>query len=310
MHTPAGYTLEGETFMVADWWAAIFSPSFPYRLAHMGTAAYLTTAFVVISVGALYLLQGRFREHAKRMLSMTFWLVTILAPLQIVLGDLHGLNTLEHQPAKIAAMEGHWETQRGAPLLLFAWPDMEDEENHFELAIPKLGSLILTHTLDGEIQPLTAVPASERPPVKPVFYAFRVMVGLGLAMLLLTLLSLWAWRRGRLFDSPWLLRSWNAMLPAGFISILAGWYVVEIGRQPYVVYGLLRTADAVTPTINAGSVLASLLVFAGVYVTVFGAGIWYLLKLVRKGPQPQEPAPQRERGDKTPARPLSVGEEA
>ncbi|MGH8077696.1 MAG: cytochrome ubiquinol oxidase subunit I, partial [Lysobacter sp.] len=172
--------------------------------------------------------------------------------------------------------------------------------------------LILTHTLDGDIQPLKAVPASERPPVKPVFYAFRVMVGLGLTMLALVLASLLAWRRGWLFDAGsafgrWVLNGWRSLTLAGFVAILAGWYVVEIGRQPYVIYGLLRTADAVTPTLAVGSVLTSLIVFAAVYFTVFGAGVWYLLKLVRKGPQPHEPAPDTDEGEKTPARPLSVG---
>jgi cytochrome d ubiquinol oxidase subunit I len=170
--------------------------------------------------------------------------------------------------------------------------------------------VILTHSWDGAIQPLTAVPRSERPPVKPVFFAFRVMVGLGMAMLLLALASLWAWRRGTLFTSRWLLRGWTWMLPSGFVALLAGWYVNEIGRQPYVVYGLLRTADAVTPTLAAGSVLTSLLVFVLVYVTVFGAGIWYLLKMFRKGPLREETPPERDHGEKTPARPLSAGDDA
>jgi len=314
MQTPQGYTLTAQgVFEPASWWAIVFNPSFPYRLAHMVLAAFITTCFVIGGVSAWYLRRGVHVEAGKRMLKLAVAFAAIAVPAQIFVGDQHGLNALEHQPIKVAAMEAHWRSERageGVPLVLFAIPNEKEERNDYEVAIPKIGSLILTHTLDGEIQPLTAVPASERPPVKPVFFAFRVMVGLGVAMLLLTLASLWAWRRQRLFESKWLLRSWNAMLPAGFIALLSGWYVVEIGRQPYVVYGLLRTADAVTPTIGAGSVLASLLVFAGVYVTVFGAGIWYLFKLVRKGPQPQEAAPQREHGEKTPARPLSVGDDA
>ena len=314
MQTPQGYTLTADgVFEPASWWAIVFNPSFPYRLAHMVLAAFITTCFVIGGVSAWYLRRGVHVDAGKRMLKLAVAFAAIAVPAQVLVGDLHGLNAREYQPTKVAAMEAHWRNEgagQGVPFVLFAIPNEQEERNDYEIAIPKLGSLILTHTLDGEIQPLTAVPASERPPVKPVFFAFRVMVGLGVAMLLLTAASLWAWRRQRLFDSPWLLRSWNAMLPAGFIALLAGWYVVEIGRQPYVVYGLLRTAEAVTPTVTAGSVLASLLVFAGVYVTVFGAGIWYLFKLVRKGPQPHAAAPERDHGEKTPARPLSVGEDA
>ena len=193
------------------------------------------------------------------------------------------------------------------PFVLFAVPNEAEERNDYEIAIPKLGSVILTHSLDGEVQPLTAVPASERPPVKPVFYAFRVMVGLGVLMLLLAFASLWAWRRGRLFESTWLLRGWSWMIPSGFVALLSGWYVVEIGRQPYVVYGLLRTSDAVSPGISAAAVMSSLAAFAIVYAIVFGAGIWYLVQLARKGVLPHAPAPGTNEGDKTPARPLSVG---
>jgi len=192
------------------------------------------------------------------------------------------------------------------PLVLFAVPNEAEERNDYEIAVPVLGSVILTHSLEGRIQPLTSVPASERPPVKPVFYAFRVMVGLGTLMLLVVLASLWQWRRGRLFDTPWLLRGWNLMLPSGFICILAGWWVVEIGRQPWVIYGQLRTAQAVTPTLAVGSVWASLITFAVVYAIVFGAGIWYLLRIVRVGPHSHEPAPHTEAGDRTPARPMSA----
>ncbi|HEY4555603.1 MAG TPA: cytochrome ubiquinol oxidase subunit I, partial [Lysobacter sp.] len=216
------------------------------------------------------------------------------------------------QPTKLAAMEAHWHDTpegEGVPLVLFAVPNEAEERNDYELAIPKLGSIILTHSLTGTIQPLTAVPRDERPPVKPVFYSFRVMVGIGLAMLALVIASLHAWRRGRLFEARWVLAGWRVMTFSGFVAILAGWYVVEIGRQPWVIYGLLRTADAVSPNIGAGSVLASLLAYLVVYAIVFGAGIWYLFKLVRKGPQPHEPAPDAEGGKKRPMRPLSVGNE-
>ncbi|MFD0738751.1 cytochrome ubiquinol oxidase subunit I [Lysobacter koreensis] len=308
MQTPAGYTIVDGIFEPASWWDIVFNPSFPYRLAHMVLAAFITTCFVIGGVGASYLRRGVHVEAGKRMLKHAVVFAALAVPAQVFVGDLHGLNVGEHQPTKLAAMEAHWERHEGGvPLVLFAVPNEREERNDYEIAIPKLGSLVLTHTLDGQIQPLKAVPASERPPVKPVFYAFRVMVGLGLAMLALVLASLWAWRRRRLFDSVWLLNGWRAMTLSGFVAILAGWYVVEIGRQPYVIYGLLRTADALSPNVGAGSVLASLIVFVVVYLTVFGAGIWYLHKLVRTGPLPHEPAPDTDDGEKTPARPLSVG---
>lgn len=293
MHTPAGYTLgEDGTFMVADWGAAIFNPSFPFRLAHMVTAAYLTTAFVVISVGALYLLQGRFYKQARVMLSMTFGLVTILAPLQIVLGDLHGLNTLEHQPAKIAAMEGHWETQRGAPLLLFAWPDQEAATNRLEVAIPKLGSLILTHSWDGEIKGLKDWAPEDRPYVPIVFWSFRIMVGIGLIMLVMAGMSVFLRWRGRLYDHRWFLRAALACGPIGFGAVLAGWVTTEVGRQPWIVYGLMRTADAVSPAVTAGNVVTSLIAFFAAYTVIFTAGSVYIFRLVWNGPPPPaQPAP-------------------
>ena len=316
MQTPAGYTLTAAgVFEPASWWAIVFNPSFPYRLAHMVLAAFITTCFVIGGVSAWYLRRGVHVAAGTRMLKLAVAFAAIAVPLQVFVGDLHGLNVGKYQPVKLAAMEAHWRSEpagHGVPLVVFAIPNEKEERNDYELAIPRLGSLVLTHTLDGEIQPLTAVPASERPPVKPVFFAFRVMVGLGVAMLLLALASLWAWRRGWLFDprvsaSKWLLRGWNAMLPSGFVALLAGWYVVEIGRQPYVVYGLLRTSDAVSPAISAAAVMSSLVVFALVYAIVFGSGIWYLWRMVRKGPLPHEPAPDTDDGEKTPARPLSVG---
>ena len=312
MQTPAGYKLVNGVFEPDSWWAIVFNPSFPYRLTHMVLAAFITTCFVIGGISAWYLRRGVHIQAGKRMLKLAVAFAAIAVPLQIFVGDLHGLNVGEHQPTKLAAMEAYWQSEgegRGVPLVLFAVPNEAQERNDYEIAIPRLGSLILTHTLDGQIQPLKAVPASERPPVKPVFFAFRVMVGLGTLMLLLALASLWAWRRNTLFASQWLLRSWSWMIPSGFIALLAGWYVVEIGRQPYVVYGLLRTADAVSPNIATGSVLASLIVYALVYVIIFGAGIWYLLKLFRVGPVPQPPK-TTQGGEKTPARPLSLPDES
>ncbi|KQZ56941.1 MULTISPECIES: cytochrome ubiquinol oxidase subunit I [unclassified Lysobacter] len=315
MQTPAGYKIVEGVFEPDSWWAIVFNPSFPYRLAHMVLAAFITTCFVIGGVSAGYLRRGVHVDAARRMLKAAVIFAAITVPTQVFVGDLHGLNAREHQPIKVAAMEAHWEAKpkgEGVPLVLFAVPNEKAERNDYEVAIPKLGSIILTHTLDGEVQPLKSVPPEDRPPVKPVFYAFRVMIGLGVTMLSLVLASLWAWKRKQLYEGRgfgrWVLNGWRAMTLSGFVAILAGWYVVEIGRQPYVVYGLLRTADAVS-AIDAASVMTSLIVFAVVYLTVFGAGVGYLLKLIRKGPQPHEPAPRPGLGDKTPARPLSVPDE-
>ncbi len=312
MQTPQGYTIDAQgVFQPADWLAIIFNPSFPVRLAHMVLAAFITTCFVIGGVSAWYLRRGEHVEAGKRMLKHAVVFAAIALPVQIFVGDLHGLNVGEHQPVKLAAMEAHWHREapgKGVPLVLFAVPNEREERNDYEIAIPQLGSLILTHTLDGDIQPLTAVPRDQRPPVKPVFYAFRVMVGLGMAMLLLAFASLWGWQRGILFESRWLLDAWRWLSPAGFVALLTGWYVVEIGRQPYVVYGLLRTSEAVSPNIVAAAVMSSLIIYAAVYAFIFGAGIWYLRKLLRIGPVKQPPK-HTDRGEKTPARPLSLPDE-
>ena len=312
MQTPQGYTIDAQgVFQPESWLAIIFNPSFPYRLTHMVLAAFITTCFVIGGVSAWYLRRGVHVEAGKRMLKHAVIFAVIALPLQIFVGDLHGLNVGKHQPVKLAAMEAHWHSEapgKGVPLVLFAVPNESQERNDYEVAIPRLGSLLLTHTLDGDIQPLTAVPREDRPPVKPVFYAVRVMVGLGMAMLLLAFASLWAWKRGALFESKWLLDGWRWLSPAGFVALLAGWYVVEIGRQPYVVYGLLRTSDAVSPNIVAAAVMSSLVIYAAVYAFVFGAGIWYLRKLMRIGPVNQPPK-HMDGGEKTPMRPLSVPDE-
>ncbi|NUS60236.1 MAG: cytochrome ubiquinol oxidase subunit I [Lysobacter sp.] len=309
MQTPQGHVIDAQgVFQPVDWWAIIFNPSFPYRLAHMVLAAFITTCFVIGGVSAWYLRRGAHVEEAKRMLRLAVLFAAIAVPAQVFVGDQHGLNMGEHQPAKLAAVEGHWrEEPGGVPLVIFGVPNSAEQHNDYEIAVPKLGSVVLTHSLDGQIKPLVAFRPEDRPPVAPVFYAFRVMVGVGTLMLLLTLVSLFALRRRWLFESTWLLRGWNWMLPAGFIAMLSGWWVAEIGRQPWVVYGALRTAHALTPTLAPATVLTSLITFAVVYAIVFGAGIWYLTRLVIKGPAPFEPAPDTEAGDKTPARPLSVG---
>ena len=291
MQTPAGYAInEVGQFIPADWWAAIFNPSFPYRLVHMVLAAYLTTAFVVGGVSAWHLLRNRANEGARVMFSMAMWMAAIVAPLQIFAGDLHGLNTLEHQPAKIAAMEGHFDTQKGAPLILFGWPDMTAEETRFAIEIPKLGSLILTHEWDGEIKGLKEWAPEDRPNVPIVFWSFRIMVGLGMLMAALGLWSLLQRFRGKLFETDLLLRSAVLMAPAGFVALLAGWITTEVGRQPFTVYGLLRTVDSVSP-IDAPAVALSLLAFVVVYFAVFGAGVFYVLKLMGHAPKPGESGP-------------------
>jgi cytochrome d ubiquinol oxidase subunit I len=289
MHTPRGYALNAAgQFVPTDWWLVIFNPSFPYRFVHMVLAAYLTTALTVGAVGAWHLLRDRANERARVMFSMAMWMIAATAPVQVVAGDLHGLNTFEHQPAKVAAMEGHFETRRGAPLILFGWPDMEAEVTRWAVSIPKLGSWILTHDTDGLVRGLKEWPRDERPYAPIVFWSFRIMVGLGVLMLLLGLSSLWARWRGRLYGSTWLLRAALLMGPAGFVAILAGWFTTEVGRQPWTVQGLLHTSQSVSP-IAAPAVASSLLAFVVVYLIVFGAGTFYLLRLMGRAPEPSEP---------------------
>lgn len=288
MQTPAGYAInEVGQFVPADWWEVIFNPSFPYRLVHMVLAAYLTTAFVVGAVGAWHLLRDSANRPARLMFSMAMLMAAVVAPIQIVAGDMHGLNTLEHQPAKIAAMEGHFETQQGAPLILFGIPDMEEEETKYAIEIPKLGSLILTHDLDGTLQGLKAWPPEERPNSLILFWAFRVMVAIGLAMAGLGLWTLWLRFRGRLYEPGWAHRAAVLMGPSGFVAVLSGWIVTEMGRQPYTVYGLLKTVDSASP-LDAPAVATSLAAFAIVYFAVFGCGVFYLLRLMRRSPEENE----------------------
>ncbi len=316
MHTPQGHVLEGGVFSPGDWWAIVFSPSFPYRLTHMVLAAFITTCFVIGGTAAWYLRRGVHRHMALRMLKLSVAFGAIAVPAQVLVGDLHGLNTLAHQPIKVAAMEGHWHPPAdgaGMPLVLFGVPRQAAERNQLEVAIPRLGSLILTHSLDGETPALTSVPPEDRPPVAPVFYAFRVMVGIGLLMLGVVLASGWAWWRGRLERSVWTLRGWQLLSGSGFVALLAGWYVTEIGRQPWVIHGLMRTRDALSPGLQAATVATSLAGYAIVYAIIFGAGMWYLWRLLRKGPQAGERPPAMAapgHGVRTPARPLSAAGEA
>ena len=284
MQTPAGFSInEAGQFVPENWWAIVFNPSFPYRLVHMVLAAYLTTAFVVGAAGAWHLLKGGSRPAAATGFSMAMWMAAIVAPIQIFAGDLHGLNTLEYQPAKIAAMEGHYETQKGAPLILFGIPDDEAEVTRYAVEIPKLGSLILTHDPEGEVKGLKAFPKDERPPASIVFWSFRVMVALGFAMFGLGLWSLWARWRGSLDRDRWLHRAALLMGPSGFVAVLAGWITTEVGRQPWTIYGHLTTAQSVAP-IEAPAVAASLIAFIVVYFAVFGAGTFYILRMMARSP--------------------------
>ena len=316
MHTPQGHEILDGRVVPVDWLAVIFNPSFPYRLAHMVVAAYLATALMVGGSAAWHLLRGRDSPHVRTMLSMAMWMLLAAAPVQAVLGDLHGLNTLEHQPAKLAAMEGRWERApagEGVPLTLFGWPDMEAETTRFAVDIPRLGSLILTHTWDGQIPVLKDFPPEDRPNATIVFWTFRLMVGLGLLMIALAIGGLLLRRSSRLYTSRPFLRFALLMSPAGLVAILAGWYTTEIGRQPWTVHGLLRTADAVTPQHTAGQLTFTLLLFIAVYFAVFGAGTAYGLRLIAKGPAPDEHKRQVPGGPgekRQPMRPLSAAHEA
>lgn len=221
------------------------------------------------------------------MFGMAMIMAVFVAPMQAVLGDLHGLNTLEHQPAKVAAMEGLWDTQNGAPLTLFGWPDQEAETTRYAVKIPKLTSLILTHDLDGEVRGLKEWPKEDRPPVAWVFWSFRVMVGIGVLMILTGFTAAVLHFRGRLFDTRWFQYWCMALTPSGFVAVLAGWFVTEIGRQPYIVYGAMRTVEAASPVAGA-SVALSLAAFVITYAFIFGAGIYYIVKLISKGPPEME----------------------
>jgi cytochrome d ubiquinol oxidase subunit I len=284
MQTPIGYEiLEGNIFHPLNWVDIIFNPSFPYRLMHMVTAAYLTTAFFVGGAGSWYLLKKRHLPQAHIMVGMAMLMAIFVSPVQIFLGDLHGLNTLKHQPLKVSAMEGLWETEKGAPLLLFGWPDQAAETTKYALKIPKLASLILTHSMEGEVKGLKEWPKENRPPVLTVFLAFRVMVGIGVLMALTGIVALILYFRNALFTKKWF-QIWCLMMaPSGFIAILAGWFVTEVGRQPFIVYGLMRTSEASSPVIGQ-HIFLSLLAFIIIYAFVFGAGIYYIIKLIQKGP--------------------------
>ncbi len=291
MQTPAGYAInEAGQFVPEDWSAIVLNPSFPYRLVHMVLAAYLTTALVVGATAAWHLLKGLTTGPVRTDFSMAMWMAALVTPVQIFAGDMHGLNTLEHQPVKVMAMEGHFDSHPdGAPLILFGIPDQSEKRVDYAIQIPKASSLILKHDLNAPLAGLDTVPDENEPPVAIVFWSFRVMVGLGFAMLGLGLWSLWARWRGSLYDWTWLHRAALVMGPAGFVAILAGWVTTEVGRQPFTVYGLLRTSDSLSP-IDAPAVAASLASFAVVYFFVFGAGVFYLLRLMSEPPETHDDA--------------------
>ena len=298
MHTPQGHIIaENGQFLPVNWMEIIFNPSFPYRLAHTLTAAYLTTAFIVGGVGAWHLLKGgKDNIGVQKMFSMAMWMIAVTAPLQIVLGDLHGINTLEHQPAKVMAMEGHYDSYPdGAPLYLFGIPDDETQELKYKVGIPKLSSLILKHDLNAPLDGLDTIPDEDQPPVAIVFWSFRVMVGIGFLMLGVGLFGLWARFRGKLFESKWLHRAALVMGPSGLVAVLAGWITTEVGRQPYTIYGLMRTSESASP-LEAPAVGASLLAFIIVYFFVFGAGVFYILRLMNHAPVAGEKGVGKEDG--------------
>jgi cytochrome bd ubiquinol oxidase subunit I len=292
MQTPAGYQLVDGRFEPVDWFAIVFSPSFPYRLMHTVTAFYITTAFVVMGVAAWLIRRGRAVEDGRMMVRMALDLLIILIPLQIFLGDQHGLNTLEHQPAKLAAIEGRYDTAQPTPLTLFGIPDDAAATMRYAIEIPDLGSLILTHSWNGTIKGLKEWPANERPPVALPFFAFRIMVGIGVITLLVAVVGQVLRWRGRLWDSVWFLRLCQWVAPLGFIAVIAGWTTTEVGRQPWTVYGLMRTADSVSPSLTSADVSLSLLLYVAVYLIMFPTGIAFMAGLVRRGTQEPEPQPQ------------------
>jgi cytochrome d ubiquinol oxidase subunit I len=290
MQTPAGYEIIDGRFYPTDWLQVIFNPSFPSRISHVVVAFFITTSFVVLGVGAYLMKRGRFVEEGRTMLSMALWLLTVLVPLQFFLGDHHGLNTREHQPAKLAAIEARWETGRGVPLTLFAIPDAKAEKNRFAIEVPLLGSLILTHDIDGEVKGLKDFPAGQRPPVAIPFFAFRIMVGCAVVMLGVVLLGGWLrWRGGLgLSPPPLFLLLCQLTTPIGFIAVIAGWTVTEVGRQPWTVYGLLRTADSVSPSLTGSNVLISLIGYMAVYLFMYPSGVILMWRAVKKGPVASE----------------------
>jgi len=296
MQTPQGFKLVDGRFEPADWIAIIFNPSFPYRLLHTVTGFYITTAFVVMGVGAWLIRRQRGTDEARVMIRMALDLLIIIVPLQMFIGDLHGLNTLEYQPAKLAAIEGLYDTEQPVGLTLFGIPDDAAATMHDEIEIPELGSLILTHSRDGKIRGLKEWPPDQRPPVALPFFAFRIMVGIAFIMLLVAMVGQILRMRRRLWQSPRFLCSLQYTAPLGFIAVLCGWVVTEVGRQPWTVYGLLRTADSVSPSLTGIDVVISFACYVAVYLIMYPAGIAVMAAVVRRGPQAPHVAERVESG--------------
>jgi cytochrome d ubiquinol oxidase subunit I len=291
MQTPGGYKIVNGIFYPTSWSEIVFNASFPYRFMHTVAGFYVTTGFVVLGVAATLLRKGKSREEARLMLSMTLWLLTLLVPLQIFLGDLQGLNTLHHQPAKLAAIEAHWNREARAPLTLFAVPDQQTQTNRNAIEVPLLGSLILTHDLNGVVPGLKDFTRQDLPPVIFPFFAFRIMVGIGFVMLALVATGLWFRLRRRLYDNGLFLKALMWSAPLGFIAVVAGWTTTETGRQPWTVYGVMRTAQSVTPSLTGIDVLISLLGYLVVYCIMFPTGLWFVLRIVRGGVTAEEATP-------------------
>jgi cytochrome bd ubiquinol oxidase subunit I len=309
MQTPQGFTRAPDgRFLPQDWLAIIFNPSFPYRFAHMVIAAYLATAFAVGAVGAYHLLRDSRNPSARLMLSMAMWMAAVVTPIQIAAGDLQGRNTLEYQPAKVAAIEGDF-ASGVQPLNLIGWPDLPAGRLDGAIAVPHLGSVILTHAWNGAIQGLNAFPRANWPVVAATFFAFRIMVGLGLLMFATGLVSLWLRFRGRLYDTPWFHRIAVLAGPAGFLAIVAGWTTTETGRQPWVVQGLLRTANAVSP-VTLSEVAISFAVILAVYGFVFGTGVFYLLGMMKRAPETGEALPAGDKPLRTYGKAVLAGPDA
>jgi cytochrome bd ubiquinol oxidase subunit I len=304
MQTPGGYRIVNGIFYPTSWSEIVFSASFPYRFMHTVAGFYVTTGFVVLGVSAALLWKGKSREEARLMLSMTLWLLTALVPLQIFLGDLQGLNTLHHQPAKLAAIEAHWDRESRAPLTLFAIPDQQAETNRNAIEVPLLGSLILTHDINGVVPGLKDFPREDRAPVIIPFFAFRIMVGIGLLMLALVAVGLGLRLRRKLYNTNWFLRALMWATPLGFIAVVAGWTTTETGRQPWTVYGVMRTAQSVTPSLTGFDVLLSLAGYIAVYCIMFPTGLWFVLRIVRAGVSAEEATPIEAGRPSAPVKPV------
>jgi cytochrome bd ubiquinol oxidase subunit I len=297
MQTPRGYAMVEGRIEPVDWFAVVFNPSFPYRLVHMATAAFIVSATIVAGASAWQLLRGRRDAAIRTSFSMAMGMILVAAPVQILIGDAHGQNTREYQPAKLAAIEGLWETEKGGTALnLIGWPNMQAERTDYAISVPHLGSLILTHSWTEPVRGLKEFAPEDRPNSTIVFWSFRIMAGMGMLMLLLGVCGLWLRRGQRLYEARWLHRFALAMGPSGLIALLAGWVTTEAGRQPWVVYGVMRTKDAAS-ALSSQQVGTSLLIFVVVYFLVFGTGIYYMLKLMAKGPDPADDASDAESGD-------------